>query len=154
MGSRVHAKSLKTRDANVVAMLSLETMGYYSNEEGSQRFPPAPLLKHLFPNKGNFVAFIGDLSAISLVWKATGTFRDTTSFPSEGIAAPKRIPGIDWSDHQGYSAEGYPALMVTDTAPYRYPYYHSAHDTVDKVDFESLARVTQGLHKVVLELAD
>ena len=43
--------------------------------------------------------------------------------------------------------------MVTDTAPFRYPHYHTASDTPDKVDYERLARVVAGLANVVEDLA-
>ena len=76
-----------------------------------------------------------------------GAFRAHTAFPSEGVAAPAFIPGIDWSDHRSFWREGYPALMVTDTAPYRDPNYHTSRDTPDKVDYERLARVTRALER-------
>ncbi|MBI2508568.1 MAG: M28 family peptidase, partial [Betaproteobacteria bacterium] len=68
-------------------------------------------------------------------------------------AAPAFIPGVDWSDHRSFWEQGYPALMVTDTAPYRYLHYHTPQDTPDKVDYDRLARVTAGLHRVLRDLA-
>jgi Peptidase family M28 len=81
------------------------------------------------------------------------SFRRHAEFPSEGVAAPAFIPGVDWSDHWSFWKEGYPALMVTDTAPYRYPYYHTAQDTPDKVDYARVARVVTGLQRMLCELA-
>ena len=69
------------------------------------------------------------------------------------MAAPAFIPGVDWSDHQSFWRVGYPALMVTDTAPYRYPYYHTPQDTPDQVGYEHLARVVAGLHRMLRDLA-
>jgi Zn-dependent M28 family amino/carboxypeptidase len=63
------------------------------------------------------------------------------------------VPGVGWSDHWAFWQEGYPALMVTDTAPFRYPYYHTPHDTSDKLDYARMARVVAALADVVLELA-
>ncbi|HYD62738.1 MAG TPA: M28 family peptidase [Noviherbaspirillum sp.] len=151
MGSYLHARDLYTRGENVAAMLSLETIGYYSDEKGSQRYPPP--LDALYPDTGNFIAFVGDLGSRELVRDTVASFRRHARFPSEGIAAPASIPGIDWSDHWAYREHGYPALMVTDTAPYRYPHYHTAQDTPDKVNYERLARVVKGIEMVIRDMA-
>ena len=128
-------------------MFSLETIGYYRDEAGSQRYP-APL-NLLYPNTGNFVAFVGLTSSRTLVRKTVASFRAVAAFPSVGGTAPGAIPGIDWSDHWSFERVGIPALMVTDTALFRYPHYHSPADTPDKVDYERLARVVSGLERVV-----
>jgi hypothetical protein len=151
MGSQVHAKALAAQNARVVAMLSLETMGYYSDVAGSQKYPWP--LNLLYPTEGNFIAFVGTTGDLGLVRKVVRSFRSHTAFPSEGIAAPRFIPGVDYSDHAAYIDAGYPAIMVTDTAPYRYPHYHSSQDTPDKVDYERLARVVLGVERVVIDLA-
>lgn len=152
MGSRAYARRARERGENIVGMVSLETIGYYSNADGSQRYPfPFSLF---YPSTGDFIAFVGNLSSRSLVCRAIGSFRECAEFPSEGVAAPGWITGIGWSDHWAFWQEGYPAIMVTDTAPFRYPYYHTAHDTADKIDYERLARVTAGLARVVVDLAE
>ena len=87
------------------------------------------------------------------VREAFESFRRHAEFPSESVAAPAFIPGVDWSDHWSFWKEGYPALMVTDTAPYRYPYYHTVQDTPDKVDYERAARIVTGLQRMLRELA-
>jgi Zn-dependent M28 family amino/carboxypeptidase len=151
MGSRLYARRSRERGENIVAMLSLETIGYYSDRPGSQRYPfPLGLF---YPGTGNFLAFVSNLGSRPLLHRALRAFRRHAAFPSEGVAAPAFIPGVDWSDHWSFWAEGYGAIMVTDTAPYRYPYYHTAHDTPDKVDYERLARVVTGLHGMLVELA-
>ncbi len=151
MGSRHYARRSKERGENIVAMFSLETIGYYSDRPGSQRYPFP--LSFFYPSTGNFIAFVSNLSSRRLLHEALAAFRRHAEFPSEGVAAPAFIPGVDWSDHWSFWKEGYPALMVTDTAPYRYPHYHTAQDTPDKVDYERLARVVTGLHPMVRELA-
>ena len=78
-----------------------------------------------------------------------GAFRDSAYFPSQGIVAPGWLVGVDWSDHWSFWEAGYPAIMVTDTALFRYPYYHMSNDTPDKINYSSLARVTSGLRAVV-----
>ena len=150
MGSRHYARRSKERGENILAMLSLETIGYYSDLPGSQRYPfPLGLF---YPSTGNFIAFVSNLTSRALLHETLASFRRHAGIPSEGVAAPAFIPGVDWSDHWSFWREGWPALMVTDTAPYRYPHYHSAQDTPDKVDYERLARVVTGLHGMLREL--
>ncbi len=151
MGSQVHAQALQARGAPVVAMLSLETMGYFSNAEGSQKYPWP--LNQFYPTQGDFIAFVATTPDLGLARRVVRSFRSHAAFPSEGIAAPRFIPGVDYSDHAAYIDAGYHALMVTDTAPYRYPHYHTREDTSDKVDYDRLARVVQGLEGVVRDLA-
>ncbi len=151
MGSRVYARRAAQRGERIVAMLSLETLGYYSDARGSQRYPfPFALF---YPDRGDFVAFVGNLASRDLVQRCVRSFRAHTAFPAEGLAAPGWMGGVHWSDHWSFWQEGYPALMVTDTAPYRYPHYHAATDTPDRLDYERLARVTAGLARLGLDLA-
>jgi hypothetical protein len=151
MGSQHYARRARKRGENVVAMFSLETIGWYSDQPGSQHYPfPFSLF---YPSKGNFLAFVANLGSRSLLHEALASFRRHAAFPSEGVAAPEFIPGIGWSDHRSFWEQGYPALMVTDTAPFRYPHYHTMQDTPDKVDYERLARVVTGLNGMLRELA-
>ena len=147
MGSLVYARRLKASGEPVLGMLSLETLGFYSDAEDSQRYPwPLGLL---YPRRGDFVAFVGLVSSRAFVRRTVAAFRALAPFPSQGGTAPGFIPGIDWSDHWSFERVGIPALMVTDTALFRYPHYHSPADTPDKVDYERLARVVSGLERVV-----
>jgi Zn-dependent M28 family amino/carboxypeptidase len=151
MGSRVSARNCRARGENVVAMLSLETIGFYSDVEGSQRYP-APF-SLFYPSKGNFIGFVGNVRSYRLVRRALRIFRERTPFPSEGAALPNFIPGVGWSDQWSFWQEGYPALMVTDTALFRYPHYHLMTDTPDKIDYLRCARVVRGLREVVASLS-
>jgi hypothetical protein len=151
MGSLRYARRSRERRENIVAMVSLETIGYYSDQAGSQRYPFP--LGFFYPRTGNFLAFVSDLGSRALMHEAIAAFRRHARFPSEGVAAPAFIPGVDWSDHWAFREVAYPALMVTDTAPYRYPHYHTAADTPDKLDYERLARVVTGLHGMLSALA-
>lgn len=153
MGSWVYAKACRERGDPIMGMISLETMGYYSDEPGSQRFPAA-VLGRIYPDQGNFIAFVGNLKSVAWVKQVTGTFREHAEFPSEWIAFSDALPGIGWSDHWAFWQEGYSGLMITDTAPFRYPYYHLPEDTPDKLDYEKLARVTDGLRKTLTEIAE
>jgi len=150
MGSRVYACRCRQRGENVVAMLSLETIGYYDDAPGSQKYPPPFGL--MYPSEGNFIAFVGNVSSRGLVRRVVEAFRRNEQFPSEGAALPAFVPGVGLSDQWSFWQEGYPAVMVTDTAMFRYPHYHRPTDTVDKVDFDRLARVVRGLDAAITAL--
>jgi hypothetical protein len=152
MGSLLYARGCRDRGEDVAAMLSLETIGYYSDEPGSQHYPPP--LGMLYPSTGNFIGLIGNVSSGRLVRQVLGSFRRHARFPSEGAALPAIVPGVGWSDHWSFWQVGYPALMVTDTAPFRYPHYHTAGDTPDRLDYDRMARVVDGLRPAIAELAD
>jgi len=151
MGSRVYARRCRERGENVAAMLSLETIGFFTDAPDSQKYP-APL-GAFYPSQGNFIAFVGNVSSRSLVRRCVKTFRAGAAFPSEGAALPSFLPGVGWSDHESFWEHGYPAVMVTDTAPFRFADYHHRSDTVDKIDFERCARVVEGVEHVVRDVA-
>ena len=151
MGSAEYARLAAARSDRIVAMISLETMGYYSEEPGSQHYPPPFSL--IYPHRGNFIAFVGNLESRALVRRAIGTFRRSALFPSEGISAPALVPGIGWSDHASFWKHGWAAIMISDTAPFRNPHYHLPTDTADRLDYLRLARVVTGLDAVVADLA-
>lgn len=151
MGSLQYARACKSRQENVVGMMSLETIGYYSNEPRSQRYP-LWLLNWLYPTTGNFVAFVGNVRSRRWIHQVIRGFRQT-GFPSEGMAAPEWLRDIFRSDHAAFWDCGYPALMVTDTANFRYPHYHKSSDTEDKINYRALALVVAGLECSLRELA-
>lgn len=150
MGSLVYAKSCRAKNEKVIAMWALETMGYYSDAAKSQMYPPPFSL--FYPSTGNFIGFIGNVGSRKLVRQTVGEFRKTAQFPSEGGAIPGFIQGAGWSDHWSFWQAGYQGVMITDTAPFRYPYYHTLEDTPDKIDYEKLARVVAGLERVARKL--
>src|SRR5699024_10452974 len=102
---------------------------------------------------GNFIGFVSNLRSRPALKRLVRTFRSATDFPVEHIATLAMIPGVAWSDHLSFWRQGYRAVMITDTAFYRYPYYHSAQDTPDKVDYRRLAAVTDGLTQALWTLA-
>lgn len=151
MGSLVYTKNLKQQGKNIVAMLSLETMGYFDDQPGSQEYPyPINLI---YPNQGNFISFIGNIKSSNLVKTAISSFRNHVKFPSQGTALPDYIPGVGWSDQWSFWQQGYQGIMVTDTAPYRYQYYHTGDDTIDKIDLDKFTRVVNGLVDVISDLS-
>jgi len=150
-GARRYVAALKQRGDDVRSMLSVETIGYYATGPKTQLYPKP--LNWFYPDTGNFIGFVGDLSSRALVHQAIAAFRRHTPFPSHGAAAPASIPGVGWSDHEAFWAAGIPAVMITDTAPFRNPYYHTRGDTPDRIDYERMTRVVDGLVAVVRELA-
>jgi Zn-dependent M28 family amino/carboxypeptidase len=151
MGSMQHARDLKKNGHKVEGALILETIGWYSQAQNSQKLPPG--LEQHYPSTGNFIAFVGTLESSALVRQALAAFKAGSDFPAEGLAAPAHVMGVTLSDHSSYNRHGYPALMITDTAFLRYPYYHTAEDTPDKLDYASMARVVKGLARTMESLA-
>jgi hypothetical protein len=151
MGSLQHARRCRERGEQLKAMLSLETMGYYSDQPGSQKYP-APL-SAFYPDRGDFIGFVGNLGSRSLVRDVIGRFRAHATVPAYAAALPEDLPGVGWSDHWAFWQQGYQAIMVTDTAPFRDPHYHRATDVAANLDYERLARVVVGLERVIAELA-
>jgi Zn-dependent M28 family amino/carboxypeptidase len=151
MGSLVYASRAAAAKEQIVAMISLETLGYYSDARHSQRYPPP--FQRLFPDRGDFVAMVSNFDSAPLLRRVASSFRAATSIRAIASPAPEDVPGVGWSDHASFWQHGYPAVMLTDTAPYRYPYYHSPEDTPDKLDYERLARVVTGCRAAIRALA-
>jgi len=152
MGSRVYAKRSRQKGENIILMMSLETIGYYTDESQSQRYPPP--LNLIYPSTGNFIAIVSNTQNGSWVRKVIGVFRKQAQFPSEGASLFGWLPGVGWSDHWAFWKEGFPAIMVTDTALFRDPFYHSANDTPDHIHYEHVARVVSGLQQVILDIGN
>lgn len=150
-GAARFADLLISRGETVRGMLSLETLGWFSDVAGSQKYPKP--FNWIYPDVGNFVAVVGMPGSRSWLHEVLAPFRRHAHVPTIGGIAPSFIPGIAWSDHAPFSDRGIPALMLTDTAPFRYPHYHRATDTPDKVDVATLARITTALEKTLKELA-
>jgi hypothetical protein len=151
MGSFVYAGRCKARGDQISAMISLETIGYFSDAPRSQTYP-VPLIGAFYPTTGNFIGFVGNLRSRALLRRAVALFRKYEKLPSEGAALPSFIPGVSWSDQWAFWQHGYPGIMITDTAPFRYPHYHAATDTPEKLDYPRLALVVSGIQKVIEEL--
>lgn len=152
MGSHVYAKACHNRGVHVVAMISLETIGYYSDEPASQHFPHG--LNAEYSDVGNFISFVSNEASGSLVERCSKWFKKAVTFPIERVVLADEMPGIGRSDHWSFWQFDYPAFMVTDTAPYRYPHYHEAEDTLDKIDIDRTATVVIGLHAVITGLSE
>lgn len=152
MGSYVHAFSLKERGIHVRAMIALEMIGYFTDEPQSQSYPLF-LLRPFYPSKGNFIAVAGNLFQRSLVRTVREAMRSASPLPVESINAPKFLPGIAFSDHLNYWKAGYEAVMITDTAFYRNPNYHTPFDRPETLDYERMAQVVGGVLAAVKTIA-
>jgi len=151
MGSAAYAAELRGASVDVHTMISLEMLGYYSDRPNSQRYPPG--LSLLYPSQGNFIGFVSNLGSRQRLRELKNAFIASSGFPCESLAAPEWTVVVGLSDHSSFWRQGYPGLMVTDTAFMRNPHYHQASDTADTLDFERFAQVTQGLVDAVKRLA-
>ncbi len=153
MGSWVYAKMCREEDQNIVGVISLETMGYYTDAKNSQNYPIA-LLKLRYPSTGNFIGVISDTKSAQLQREIVKAFKSNSTVPCIGASLPANVPGVGWSDHWSFWQEGYPGVMITDTAPNRYPHYHQKTDTPDKINFPVFSGVVQGLIEPIRQLAN
>lgn len=148
MGSAVHAKTLKDAQVSVRLMISLEMIGYFSDAPGSQRFPSAAMAA-LYPTTGNFIAVVGDMTSGLLVRGIKRRMLAASDLPVYSMNAPASVMGVDLSDHRSYWAQGYPAVMITDTAFFRNAAYHTAEDTAERLDYARMAKVMSGVYAVI-----
>ncbi len=147
MGSKIYAKAAREKGENIKAAIILEMVGYYTDKANAQKYPP--FFGFFYPNKGNFICVAGNFSSRQLVKKVVSGFKKHSQFPIESFTGPSFVPGLDFSDNRSFWQEGYPAVMITDTAFYRNPYYHSQEDTYEKLNYESMAEVIKGLRKIL-----
>jgi len=150
MGSFVYAGRCKARGDQISAMISLETIGYFSDAPRSQTYP-IPAIGAFYPRTGNFIGFVSNLHSRALLRRAIALFREQRNFPPRVQLSRPSFP-VWWSDQWSFWEHGYPGIMITDTAPFRYPHYHSATDTPDKLDYDRFALVVSGMQKVIEEL--
>jgi len=151
MGSFIYAGRCKAHGDKISGMISLETIGYFSDAPHSQTYP-SPGLGIFYPKVGNFIGFVSNVQSRALLRRVVALFRKYAQIPSEGAALPAFIPGVSWSDQWSFWRYGYPGIMVTDTAPFRYPHYHSSSDTPDKLDYDRFTLVVSGIEKVIEDL--
>jgi Zn-dependent M28 family amino/carboxypeptidase len=151
-GSAVYARTARARGDDIRLMVSLETLGYYSDAPGSQRYPP--LFRFLYPDRGDFLGLVSDLRSRRVMRRVVKVFRSSSDFPLQHTATLRWIPGVAWSDHLPFWRQGYPALMATDTAFYRYRYYHTAQDTPDKLTYPAFGEATEALGRCFAALAE
>jgi peptidase M28-like protein len=151
MGSFIYARRCKERGDKIAGMISLETIGYFSDAPDSQTYP-SRVLGAFYPKIGNFIGFVSNVHSRALLRRVIALFREQAKIPSQGAALPRFVPGVSWSDQWSFWRNGYPGIMVTDTAPFRYPHYHSTNDTPDKLDYDRFTLVVSGMEKVIANL--
>jgi Peptidase family M28 len=142
-GSMVYARAARSRGDDICLMVSLEMLGFFSNTPGSQRYPP--LFRWFYPDCGNFLGLVSNFASRRVMLRLVRAYREHSRFPLEHVATFRWIPGIAWSDHRSFWRQGYPAVMATDTAFYRYRHYHRGSDTPDRLTYGPFAEATEGL---------
>lgn len=152
LGSDKYAAELKQQQQPLRLMLSLEMLGYCNCAPNSQRYPTG--LQYFYPNRGNFIALIGNLPTIPDLIRLSSSIRQAGT-PSEWLPVPARgliVPDTRLSDHSPFWDRGYRAMMVTDTAFMRNPHYHQASDRIDTLDLDFLTGVCRGLAQGICRL--
>ncbi|MDH4232557.1 MAG: M28 family peptidase [Nitrospirota bacterium] len=150
MGSFIHAKSLHDAGVNVLGMLSLEMIGFYSNDPESQEYP-LRLMKFFYPSSGNFIGVVGNFASSGLLRHFKDSMKPA-SVGVESLRAPSFLVGVDFSDHMNYWKFGYHAIMITDTSFYRNPNYHSTSDTIETLNFDKMKEVVKGVYMGLINL--
>jgi Zn-dependent M28 family amino/carboxypeptidase len=155
MGSVRYARRCRERGERLLGLINLETIGCYYANPGSQVYPDPRLdrIKWLLPRRGNFVVFTGNFKSWRLTVSTWRRFKKRARFPAMCLPSPEGIMGPDMSDQWSFWQEGYPAIMVTDTAFLRYPYYHKQQDLPRNMNFECMTRVVRGVIDAAGELA-
>lgn len=151
-GSMLYARQARRRGDAIRLMIALETIGSYSSTPGSQRYPP--LFRYFYPDRGDYIAFVSNFRSRKPMHRLAEAFRASTDFPLQHVATSALVPGVAWSDHLSFWRKRYRAMMITDTAFYRYPYYHTAQDTPDKLNYDEFARMLNGLYRALHLVAD
>jgi len=151
MGSAIHANSLELRGADVRGMISLEMIGYFSDEKGSQSFP-APGMSLLYSSRGDAIVVVGNSSSWWFTRRVKARMAGSAELRVRSMNAPAFVPGVDFSDHLNFWQHGWRAVMITDTAFYRNPNYHKITDTPDTLDYERMAQVVTGVYAAITTL--
>ena len=150
-GSMVYAKMAKARGDDIALMVAMDCIGCYSDQAGSQHYPP--FFRFFYPSEGNFLAVVSNLASRHSMHMFVEQFHMVSDFPLEHLATTSFVPGVSWSDHRSFWKQGYRALLITDTAFYRYRHYHSASDTPDKISYPRFTQAVISLHNTFSRIA-
>lgn len=151
MGSYIHAKYLKDNNIDIYGMLSVEMIGYFSDEKKSQTYPVG-LLSLFYGNKGNYITLVRKFGSGKFARKFVKHYKKSKTINTKKFTGPKFLPGIDFSDHLNYWKFGFSALMITDTSFYRNFNYHEPTDTIKTLDIKRMAKVIDGIYKTITTL--
>lgn len=149
MGSYMYAKSLKKDKIKVEGMISLEMIGYFCDKKGCQYYP-FTFFKWFYPEKGDYIAFVGNIASKEFTKKVKNAFQKVSTLPVESLNTLSLVPGVDFSDHSSFWSFDYPAFMITDTAFYRNPNYHTAGDKAHTLDYKRMALLISGLKSALM----
>ena len=152
MGSYKHAQLMSEKGEDVVLMISLEMIGYFTEEGGIQKYPHF-LMKLIYPSKGDFIAIV-DQFASNYGYKLKKLMLESMHDKVMSLNLPTKFPGVSYSDHMNYWKFGYSAVMVTDTAFYRNEYYHDTRDTFERLDYKRMARVVNGVYLAIIDICN
>ncbi len=142
LGSTALARELRRSRQKLQLMVSLEMLAYTDQKQAY----PIPAMRHLYGNRGDFIAVIGNTGAgrfLPGLARHMGQHISTKVLPVPN--AGRFLPDVRLSDHSPFWDVGYDAVMVTDTSFLRNPHYHRMSDTIDSLDLPFLAAVTEGL---------
>ena len=151
MGSFRHAERLKTHGKKVVMMMSLDSIGYFSEQSNSQHYP-YEFMRHFYPSKGDFIRITGRVQDVLAVRKIKKSFKKVEDLAVRSLNAPEIIASVSSSDNTSYWDQGYPAVLISDTAADRNPAYHTLSDTAEHLDYDRMARVVQGVGQAILDI--
>ena len=153
IGSSTFARKLKAAEQNIVAMISLEMVGYTDARPGSQKLPAG--LGRFYPDRGNFIGIVGNWKSNAVLRRFAAGMRRVSGLPVETLSVPGKgmvIPAVRLSDHSPFWDLGFPALLVTDTSFYRNPHYHGPTDTIETLDIDFMAKTCEGVIRALLAL--
>lgn len=144
MGSYVHAESLFKNKTELVGMICLDMIGYFSDQPNSQNYPAESLSK-LFPTTGDYIAVVGLKKHAAFATEIYQRMKETGGVDVQTINFPT-IDGIaGLSDHRNYWYFGFDAVMINNTAKFRNPNYHQITDTVETLDLKRMAEVIKAV---------
>jgi len=150
MGSYIHAEKVHQDKAEVLAMICLEMIGYFTEAKNSQQYP-VPAMKLFYPSVGNFIAVVSNFGS-SALGRRVQKHMEHADIDVQRLVSPAWLPGVDFSDHLNYWKFDYPAVMITDTAFYRSHHYHQMTDTIETLDFTKMKEVIRGVYYAILNL--
>ena len=143
-GSKVFVKSALENKDEILGAIILEMVGYTSNE---QAYPL--VLKWMgYPSKGNFIGIVGNRKSKKFGQSIFQSFKKNEQLPVETLFVPfngRILPDTRLSDHSPFWDAGLFAVMITDTAFFRNPNYHTPKDTFDTLDYFFMAELVKSL---------
>jgi Zn-dependent M28 family amino/carboxypeptidase len=147
IGSDYFAQDAKRTGKSYHAVLILESVGYTDMTDRSQIVPAFIGIK--IPKTGNFLGIIGNSRSKNIMQSfhaITDEYApDLPVVPYKVPLSGYLIPETRFSDHASFWKCGYPALMLTDTAMFRNPYYHTPRDRFNTLDFTFMLNVTKAV---------